>query len=699
MRPISLEMEGFTSFRERVLIDFSKFDLFAITGPTGAGKTSIIDAITYALYGFTPRLGKQSISELISQGADRLKVLLEFSSGKDRFRIGRETKWTGKSSITTPRLEQWIDEKWVSLADRVSDVDSRIEKIIGLDFNGFTKSVVLPQGQFDVFLKGKAEERRRILSDLLKLDVYETMMKRANEIAQEHTKGAELRTDLLKRDFANSTPAHLDSLKEKLTTANQQLEPIQEKLEHIRLAGPLALELRRSRAQLNDAESELRKLLPQQAEAEKGLAVIQERIKTTQKEINELERKIKKTAYDPELRDQLVSRSHRSESLQQLRARLNELDKTHKTKSKALDELEVHVKKAEAAVDASQKDREKLQKKLAADKKQLAVSQEKFGKPESIKILIKVNQERLKSEERKDELEEELARLIESREKREQKLGAIKNDLKSAESALKLAKSDLELLQKKHAAEELKHLLEKGEPCPVCEQEVTRVPKSRKHPSVDEARNRADENEERVKLLVGEASGIAGELGEMDPQFKKVNREIERAKTAIGEAMSMIRGVLKKAPASEIGAQLQDLYQTAIDLQAAVELTNEELNRAQERESKAKDEREKLIPGRGILQSECKALLEEIARLKVDAEKLESELGEFADLELVMSELKKQDEARRVLESLERSRKTENETLSKAKDDLSAALSKLEVLRSRVTDAEGGPEKGRSRNR
>ena len=69
MRPISLEIEGFTSFRERVAIDFSILDLFAITGPTGAGKSSIIDAMTYALYGCTPRIGEKQVSELISQGS------------------------------------------------------------------------------------------------------------------------------------------------------------------------------------------------------------------------------------------------------------------------------------------------------------------------------------------------------------------------------------------------------------------------------------------------------------------------------------------------------------------------------------------------------------------------------------------------------------------------------------------------------
>src|SRR5262249_24882155 len=142
MRPINLEMEGFTSFRQRAVVDFSQFDLFAITGPTGAGKTSIIDAMTYALYGCTPRIGNKSIKELISQGSDRLKVLLEFSSGKSRYRIARETKWTGRSSITSIRLEEKDGESWVPRADRIGQADPLVEAIVGLDFNGFTKSVV-----------------------------------------------------------------------------------------------------------------------------------------------------------------------------------------------------------------------------------------------------------------------------------------------------------------------------------------------------------------------------------------------------------------------------------------------------------------------------------------------------------------------------------------------------------------------------
>ena len=103
MRPISLQVEGFTCFRECTLIDFSKLDLFAITGPTGAGKTSIIDAMTYALYGCTPRIGVGQVSELISQGMTRMSVLFGFNSGSQEYRIARSARWGRRYGETRVR--------------------------------------------------------------------------------------------------------------------------------------------------------------------------------------------------------------------------------------------------------------------------------------------------------------------------------------------------------------------------------------------------------------------------------------------------------------------------------------------------------------------------------------------------------------------------------------------------------------------
>ena len=80
MRPVRLEVEGFTVFREPLVVDFAGADLFALVGATGAGKTSIIDAVTFALYGSVPRLDdKRAVAPVISQNLTEATVRLDFT--------------------------------------------------------------------------------------------------------------------------------------------------------------------------------------------------------------------------------------------------------------------------------------------------------------------------------------------------------------------------------------------------------------------------------------------------------------------------------------------------------------------------------------------------------------------------------------------------------------------------------------------
>ena len=79
MRPLKLEIEGFTSFNDPTYLDMTDLDLFAITGPTGAGKSSLIDAMCYALYGEIPRVGTE-VGSCIRFNHDRMRVTLEFAA-------------------------------------------------------------------------------------------------------------------------------------------------------------------------------------------------------------------------------------------------------------------------------------------------------------------------------------------------------------------------------------------------------------------------------------------------------------------------------------------------------------------------------------------------------------------------------------------------------------------------------------------
>ena len=201
MRPHKLTLEGFTSFRDKVELDFSGLDLFAITGPTGAGKSSLIDAICFALYGQVPRVG-DDYKQLISHGAERLSVQLDFGVGKERYRVVRTAR---PDKPSQQRLERITGDAAEPIADRVKEIRTEVDRILGLDYDGFTRSVVLPQGQFDAFLKGEPKERRKILVALLNLTVYERMQQLANQRSSAAKTEAEFIKRQLETDFANAT--------------------------------------------------------------------------------------------------------------------------------------------------------------------------------------------------------------------------------------------------------------------------------------------------------------------------------------------------------------------------------------------------------------------------------------------------------------------------------------------------------------
>ncbi|MCC3491962.1 MAG: SMC family ATPase [Microcoleus sp. PH2017_25_DOB_D_A] len=183
MRPLELLLEGFTSFRREQRLDFSQLDLFAITGATGAGKSSLLDAMTYALFGTTNRSGKQ-VADLVSQGSENLKVQLRFSVGSAQYRVTRRWRFRPKSPENKVILECWQDGNWETLGTSIVAVQNTIEQILGMDFDTFTRAIILPQGKFDEFIKGDTSKRREILRQLAGFEIFEQMRKEANDLAK-----------------------------------------------------------------------------------------------------------------------------------------------------------------------------------------------------------------------------------------------------------------------------------------------------------------------------------------------------------------------------------------------------------------------------------------------------------------------------------------------------------------------------------
>ncbi len=194
MLPLRLHMANFASFREQTTVDFADIDYFALVGPTGAGKTTVIDAICFALYGTVPRWGKENIVSLaLAPSATSGKVALVFEVGGRRYGVVRVLARNAKGAVGTKeaRLDELDravppDADLTELLEAVvrplaegGAVTDEVQQLTGLEYKYFTQCVMLPQGQFAEFLHAQPRERQDLLVQLLDARIFEHIRQRA----------------------------------------------------------------------------------------------------------------------------------------------------------------------------------------------------------------------------------------------------------------------------------------------------------------------------------------------------------------------------------------------------------------------------------------------------------------------------------------------------------------------------------------
>ncbi|MGF9851998.1 SMC family ATPase [Bacillus paramobilis] len=211
MRPIQLIMTAFGPYKQKEVINFNDLGdhrIFAISGNTGAGKTTIFDAICYVLYGEASGEERSDTSMLRSQFADDnmyTSVELTFQLKGKRFEIKRQLghKKQGNKTITGHAVELYevIGGEKVPAVDRfhVTDVNKKVEDLIGLSKHQFSQIVMLPQGEFRKLLTSETENKEEILRRIFKTDRYKLMRelldqkrKQWKDVLQEKQKEREL---------------------------------------------------------------------------------------------------------------------------------------------------------------------------------------------------------------------------------------------------------------------------------------------------------------------------------------------------------------------------------------------------------------------------------------------------------------------------------------------------------------------------
>ena len=268
MKILSLRFANLNSLKGEWKIDFSKApfsqsDIFAITGPTGAGKTTILDAICLALYNSTPRLGAISASnnEIMTRGTGYCLAEVEFAVEQAVYRAywsmrRARNKPDGNLQPAEVELVEVANNK--PIATQIKKKDQLIESLTGLNFARFTKSMMLSQGQFAAFLQAKEADRAELLEELTGTEVY-------GQISQlVHQRFGEA------RDALNLITAKSDALdllpQERISEINKQISELQ--IEQTHLKNELAhLQAKRDwHNQLTQNQQRLEKLQQQKAQ-------------------------------------------------------------------------------------------------------------------------------------------------------------------------------------------------------------------------------------------------------------------------------------------------------------------------------------------------------------------------------------------------------------------------------------------------
>lgn len=276
MKILSLRLKNLNSLKGEWKIDFAAepfagSGLFAITGPTGAGKTTLLDAICLALYHRTPRMSTLSASgnELMTRHtADCLaEVEVEVKGqGYRAFWSQRRARDKVDGALQAPKVELARIADGEILTDKIREKESLTAELTGLDFERFTKSMLLAQGGFAAFLEANANQRAELLEELTGTEVYGQI----SQQVYERTKAAEQALGLLKsraQGMELLDEAQRTELQAETERLNQEQAPLQAEQQTL-LAGQRWREaLQRAEQQAGEAAQGLEQAQQRQAAA------------------------------------------------------------------------------------------------------------------------------------------------------------------------------------------------------------------------------------------------------------------------------------------------------------------------------------------------------------------------------------------------------------------------------------------------
>ena len=579
MRPLKLVMENFGPFTGRVELDFSAIeDIFLITGKTGAGKTTIFDAICFALYGKVPGSRGNHTERLHSDHApdgDDCSVALEFSLGEKRYAAERVPKRERKKkrgegtvledeSLALYEIHGGEKPERVVVTSRKTEGDAKLKELIGLEAEEFFKIVLLPQGEFAEFLKENTNERQKVLAKLFPVEkavmIKELARKKAADAEAQVKGAAHILDDISKRvnpETYEKARAEAAAILEKAGEKALGLEKEEESLNRV-------LNLRKNERgtekRLEESGSSLEEIIAAKASIEEksdtlsrsrsarpleqflgGLKTAESRANAADAAFDEMEKEKnaaaaaaaeaeKANAVAPALEKECQTLREKRPALaeilekeESLKQDSQELERQETLTEKLLGEINIfleELKKQDAYIEQNET--------LAAEQGAL---QERLELSKSIKDLF---MELRKYRERVDEFEKE--KLKAERETAELERGSADYEKRVPvlEAELRRLREEKNLEEKKSMAAVLSGSLEDGEPCPVCG--------STEHPRPASGGTVRFDFDERIRALEASLMDAEKKLSAVNSSLDAKKRELIKIRDSLNHLESEIRG-------------------------------------------------------------------------------------------------------------------------------------------------------------
>lgn len=515
MRPLVLEMNAFGPFKNNVVIDFREFDqssLFLLTGPTGSGKTTIFDAISYVLYGSASGESREESTLKSDYASDEEAVCyvkLTFTIHNKTVEVYRRSRQKGPGKTKRvielqPEFELVIDDQLVS--NSVKDSTSEIQKLLGLSADQFKQIVMLPQGEFRKLLTSTSSEKEAIFRNIFKTDIFRRFEDTLKEKSKLYVKEQERLKALLdqqtgqimydnrpeldlaiKQDDYEALLAELSTLNaeddrefqkvdKQLSELTKQLEEERVIIENMTRLESLSEQSQALEQEKPEVEAKKNRLI--YAKQAEELSKLDGRIKQIDKKYNssqkafELYKKDLETVSAKWAEKNKAYEEHKDEiktipELEEQKAKLNEEQRLWKDKQ----DTDQRIKKGAAAINRLNEQHRHAETAL----KQLTISQDKIK--EQLKTIPAIREQYKEKETERLEINEALREQKMKRQVLEEALKDRQILEKASETEQQLKQAVMELAENlqvissryyANIAVVLADQLEENTPCPVC---------------------------------------------------------------------------------------------------------------------------------------------------------------------------------------------------------------------------------------